>query len=143
MSDLWSLFDFLNPGLLGSAKAFGNFVKIIQKQERPDYAPLRTLVAPYILRRLKTDRDIIADLPDKTEVKAFCNLTPQQAKLYEQSVRELSDAIATAEGIQRRGIVLAYLMRLKQICNQSFALDRRRLLRSSPQRQVPAPGRAM
>jgi superfamily II DNA or RNA helicase len=117
LSDLWSLFDFLNPGLLGSAKAFGDFAKKIQKQEQPDYAPLRTLVAPYILRRLKTDKRIISDLPDKTEVKAFCNLSPQQAKMYEQSVRELSDAIASAEGIQRRGIVLAYLMRLKQICN--------------------------
>ena len=117
LSDLWSLFDFLNPGLLGGAKAFGEFVKRIRKQEQPDYAPLRTLVAPYILRRLKTDKRVIADLPEKTEVKAFCNLSPQQAGLYEQSVRELSDAIAAAEGIQRRGIVLAYLMRLKQICN--------------------------
>lgn len=117
LSDLWSLFDFLNPGLLGGAKAFGDFVKKIQKQEHPDFAPLRTLVAPYILRRLKTDRRIITDLPDKTEVKAFCNLSPQQAKLYQQSVQELADAIASSEGIQRRGIVLAFLMRLKQICN--------------------------
>lgn len=117
LSDLWSLFDFLNPGLLGSAKAFGELVKAIQKQPHRDYSPLRTLVAPYILRRLKTDKRIIADLPDKTEVKAFCKLSAQQARLYEQSVRELSDAIARAEGIQRRGLVLAYLMRFKQICN--------------------------
>jgi non-specific serine/threonine protein kinase len=117
LSDLWSLFDFLNPGLLGSAKAFGDFVKRTQKQDQPDYAPLRTLTAPYILRRLKTDKRVIADLPDKTEVKAFCNLSPPQAKLYGQSVQELSDAIAAADGIQRRGIVLAFLMRFKQICN--------------------------
>src|SRR5205814_63510 len=70
-----------------------------------------------ILRRLKTDKRVIADLPDKTEVKAFCNLSRNQAALYEQTVRELSDVIAQAEGIQRRGIVLAFLMRLKQICN--------------------------
>ncbi|MGH8175365.1 MAG: DEAD/DEAH box helicase, partial [Steroidobacter sp.] len=117
LSDLWSLFDFLNPGLLGSAKAFSQFVKNIQTQERHDYAPLRKLAAPYILRRLKTDKRVIADLPDKTEVKAFCGLAKEQAALYEQSVRELKDVIAAAEGIQRHGIVLAYLMRLKQICN--------------------------
>jgi non-specific serine/threonine protein kinase len=117
LSDLWSLFDFLNPGLLGGAKAFGRFVKDIQKQDHPDYAPLRRLVAPYILRRLKTDKRIINDLPDKTEVKAFCGLSPQQAKLYEQTVRELADVIAKVDGIQRRGVVLSYLMRLKQICN--------------------------
>ncbi|HMO25360.1 MAG TPA: DEAD/DEAH box helicase, partial [Tepidisphaeraceae bacterium] len=117
LGDLWSLFDFLNPGLLGGAKAFGDFVKRVQKQDPPDYAPLRNLVAPYLLRRLKTDKRIIADLPDKTEIKAFCPLSPQQARLYEQSVRELSQAIESAEGMQRRGLVLAYLMRLKQICN--------------------------
>ena len=73
--------------------------------------------APYILRRLKTDKTIIADLPDKTEVKAFCALSAKQAALYEQSVRELSEGLKGVDGIQRRGIVLAYLMRLKQICN--------------------------
>jgi non-specific serine/threonine protein kinase len=117
LSDLWSLFDFLNPGLLGGAKAFGQFVKRIQREEKADYAPQRKLTAPYILRRLKTDKRIIADLPDKTEMRAFCNLSAEQAAMYQQSVRELHDAIAAAEGIQRRGIVLAYLMRLKQICN--------------------------
>ena len=117
LSDLWSLFDFLNPGLLGTAKAFGAVVKQLAKLEPPDYAPLRALTAPYILRRLKTDKRVIADLPDKTEVRAFCNLAPEQAALYEQSVRELAQAIATVDGIQRRGIVLAYLTRLKQICN--------------------------
>jgi non-specific serine/threonine protein kinase len=117
LSDLWSLFDFLNPGLLGGAKAFGSFVKNIQKQEHPDYAPLRRLVSPYILRRLKTDRRIINDLPDKTEVKAFCSLSAVQARLYEQSVGELAQVISKVDGIQRRGLVLSYLMRLKQICN--------------------------
>jgi non-specific serine/threonine protein kinase len=117
LSDLWSLFDFLNPGLLGGAKAFGQFVKRMQREEKANYTPLRKLTAPYILRRLKTDKRIIADLPDKTEMRAFCNLSAEQAAMYQQSVHELHDAIAAAEGIQRRGIVLAYLMRLKQICN--------------------------
>lgn len=116
LSDLWSLFDFLNPGLLGSAKAFAEFVK--KMAARPDsYQPLRALVGPYILRRLKTDKRVIADLPDKTEVKAFCGLSRQQAALYEQAVRELRQKLEEVEGIQRRGLVLAQLLRLKQICN--------------------------
>jgi non-specific serine/threonine protein kinase len=117
LSDLWSLFDFLNPGLLGGAKAFGRFAKQLEAGGPNPYGPLRTLVRPYILRRLKTDKRIITDLPEKTEVNAFCGLSKRQAALYEQSVRDLTDAIANAEGIQRRGIVLAFLMRLKQICN--------------------------
>ena len=75
------------------------------------------LVQPYMLRRLKTDRAVIADLPDKTEVNAYCLLTKRQAALYQQSVEEMSRAIEELEGIERRGIVLAYLMRFKQICN--------------------------
>jgi non-specific serine/threonine protein kinase len=117
LSDLWSLFDFLNPGLLGSGKAFSSFVKKMQEREEPSYQPLRTLVQPYILRRLKTDKRVIADLPEKTEVKAFCGLTRQQAALYEQAVRDLKTKLKDADGIQRRGLVLAQLMRLKQVCN--------------------------
>jgi non-specific serine/threonine protein kinase len=117
LSDLWSLFDFLNPGLLGNARAFASFVKKMQAAPQPSYQPLRTLVGPYILRRLKTDKRVIADLPDKTEVKAFCGLSRQQAGLYEQEVRNLQDKLETVEGVQRRGLVLAQLMRLKQICN--------------------------
>ncbi|HZK83033.1 MAG TPA: DEAD/DEAH box helicase, partial [Humisphaera sp.] len=122
LSDLWSLFDFLNPGLLGSAKAFGDFVKRLSTGEQNPYGPLRTLVRPYILRRLKTDKRIIADLPDKIEVNAFCSLTKRQALLYEQSVRDLAEDLKKSDGIQRRGIVLAYLMRLKQICNHPAQL---------------------
>jgi non-specific serine/threonine protein kinase len=117
LSDLWSLFDFLNPGLLGNAKAFSSFVKKLEARQSPSYQPLRTLVGPYILRRLKTDKQVIADLPDKTEVRAYCGLSRQQAALYEQAVRDLQNKLETAEGIQRRGLVLAQLMRLKQICN--------------------------
>jgi len=117
LSDLWSLFDFLNPGLLGNAAEFKRFVQQLTDDGHAHYAPLRKLVSPYILRRLKTDRRIIGDLPEKTEVRAFCGLTKPQAALYQQSVRELAKQLREADGIQRRGLVLAYLMRFKQICN--------------------------
>ncbi|HYS06687.1 MAG TPA: DEAD/DEAH box helicase [Candidatus Dormibacteraeota bacterium] len=117
LGDLWSIFDFINPGLLGSSKEFSGFVKRLARRPHNPYAPLRELVRPYILRRLKTDKTVIADLPDKTEVKAFCPLSRRQAALYAQAVNDLKAALAAAEGIQRRGIILAYLMRLKQICN--------------------------
>jgi superfamily II DNA or RNA helicase len=117
LGDLWSIFDFVNPGLLGSAKQFAAFAKQLADRAEKSYGPLRELVRPYILRRLKTDRTIIADLPDKTEVKAFCLLSRKQAALYQQAVDDLSQQLEDAEGIQRRGIVLALLMRLKQICN--------------------------
>jgi len=122
LGDLWSLFDFLNPGLLGSAKAFTNFVKRMHQGAEPSYRPLRTLVQPYILRRLKTDKRVIADLPDKTEVKAFCGLSRHQAALYQQTVDDLEAKLQVAEGIQRRGLVLSQLMRLKQICNHPAQL---------------------
>jgi superfamily II DNA or RNA helicase len=117
LGDLWSLFDFINPGLLGSAKQFSSFVKSLAAREHNPYAPLRELVRPYILRRLKTDKSIIADLPDKTEVKTFCLLSRKQAALYQQAVKDLSGKIADLDGIARRGVVLAFLMRFKQICN--------------------------
>ena len=117
LSDLWSLFDFLLPGLLGSQKEFGRYVRRIGSGPAGSHGPLRELVRPYILRRLKTDKSVIADLPEKTEVKAYCGLARLQAALYEDSVTELASRIANTEGIQRRGLVLSYLMRLKQICN--------------------------
>lgn len=117
LSDLWSLFDFLNPGLLGTAKQFSSFVKRLQSTPIPSFEPLRNLVRPYILRRLKTDKRVIADLPDKTEVKAYCTLSKHQAALYQHAVDDLARELERADGIQRRGIVLAQLMRLKQICN--------------------------
>jgi len=118
LRDLWSIFDFINPGLLGSSKAFADFVKRLAAQEPVSYAPLRKLAAPYILRRLKTDRSVIADLPDKTEVQAFCPLTKKQAALYQAAVAELEQRLREAsDDIARRGLVLSMLMRLKQICN--------------------------
>ena len=118
LRDLWSIFDFINPGLLGSSKSFADFVKRLAAREPVSYAPLRKLVAPYLLRRLKTDRSIIADLPDKTEVKAFCHLTKKQAVLYQAAVRELEKRLReSTDDMARRGLVLSSLMRLKQICN--------------------------
>ncbi len=118
LGDLWSLFDFLNPGLLGSAKAFTALAKRINRSEDPArFAPLRRLVRPFILRRLKTDRKVIADLPDKTEVRAFCALSKRQAALYQQTVDELARHLEAVEGIKRRGVILSTLMRLKQLCN--------------------------
>ncbi len=116
-SDLWSIFDFINPGLLGSARAFGEFMKSRSNQSHPDYGPLRALTKPYILRRLKTDKRVISDLPDKTEMRAFCPLTKIQAALYQKSVCDLTTALENSDGMQRRGLVLAFIMRFKQICN--------------------------
>ena len=116
LGDLWSLFDFLNPGLLGNGAEFARHTKKIIR-DGGGFGPLRRLVRPYILRRLKSDKSVIADLPDKTEVRAFCALTNRQAALYEQSVNELAEKLETVASIQRRGIVLAFLMRFKQLCN--------------------------
>jgi non-specific serine/threonine protein kinase len=115
LTDLWSIFDYTHPGLLGSDKAFAGFARRLAAAGH--YGPLKKLVQPYILRRLKTDRRVIADLPDKTEVTAWCHLAPPQAALYQCAVKELAKALETTQGIERRGIVLAYLMRFKQICN--------------------------
>jgi len=117
LGDLWSIFDFINPGLLGSAKQFSTFAKRLAETSHGSYGPLRELVQPYILRRMKTDKSVIADLPEKTEIKAFCQLSRKQAALYEQAVRELAEQLADSTGIQRKGLVLAFLMRFKQICN--------------------------
>jgi non-specific serine/threonine protein kinase len=115
--DLWSIFDFLNPGLLGTARAFNGLCKSMASGRPGGYTPLRTLVAPYILRRLKIDKSVIADLPDKTEVNAYCLLSKKQAALYQQSVEEMKRSLRELEGMKRRGGVLAFLMRFKQICN--------------------------
>ena len=117
LGDLWSIFDFINPGLLGNAKQFTRYTKGLAERAHNPYGPLRELVRPYILRRMKTDKSVIADLPDKTEIKALCGLSRRQTALYSQAVEDLEQNIEASAGIQRRGIVLAMLMRLKQICN--------------------------
>ena len=114
-SDLWSLFDFLCPGLLGSAARFKRFVKVLDERETDRYAPLRNLVSPYILRRLKTDKTVITDLPDKTEVNAFCGLSKKQAALYAKSVEEMAMVMKGLAGMKRRGLVLSSILRFTQI----------------------------
>ncbi len=117
LGDLWSIFDFINPGLLGGARQFSRYAKSLADRGDNPYGPLRELVRPYILRRMKTDKAVIADLPDKSEVKANCSLSRKQAALYAQTVADLKRALKEAEGIERKGLVLSTLMRLKQICN--------------------------
>jgi SNF2 family DNA or RNA helicase len=120
VGDLWSLFEFLNPGLLGGAAEFKRdfFVPIQARGDGAAEARLRHLTGPFILRRLKTDKDIAPDLPDKMEMNVFCNLTREQATLYAAVVKEATDEIAEAtEAIERRGRVLSALARLKQVCN--------------------------
>ncbi len=117
LGDLWSIFDFTNPGLLGTAREFAEFTNRLARRDVNPYGPLRTLVRPYILRRMKTDRAIIADLPDKTEMVAYCPLTKPQAALYQQAVDALTSDLQTTQGNARRGLILAYLTRFKQICN--------------------------
>src|SRR5512136_2444002 len=117
LADLWSIFDFINPGWLGSAREFSSYAKRMAERPHNPYGPLRDLIRPYILRRLKTDKSVIADLPDKTEIKAYCHLSRKQAALYQQAVRELAKGLAETGGMQRRGMVLAFLLRFKQICN--------------------------
>ena len=115
MSDLWSLFDFLNAGLLGTSKEFSNYAKSIQSNET--YSKLRNVINPFILRRLKTDKSIISDLPDKIEMKMYGSLTKKQVALYTSLVNEISQSLESLEGIERKGVVLSSLMKFKQICN--------------------------
>jgi len=117
--DLWSIFNFLNPGYLGKASQFRkNFeLPIARDSDRTQSVVLKKLVEPFILRRVKTDDSIIKDLPSKVEQKLYCNLTKEQASLYEATVRDVEKQLQNAEGIQRKGLILSTLMKLKQICN--------------------------
>lgn len=116
LSDLWSLFDFLNPGLLGSSSRFKEYVKNLEATTG-QFESLRKLVSPYILRRMKTDPKIISDLPEKIETPTYCQLTKKQAHYYQIAVNDLKKSLETVESKNRRAIVLQTLMRLKQICN--------------------------
>jgi SNF2 family DNA or RNA helicase len=119
LQDLWSIMHFLNPGYLGSAESFQRrFAGPIERiQDERAARRLRAVTGPFILRRLKTDRTIIQDLPPKNEMKELCGLTKEQAALYKAVVNESLRQIAAADGIRRRGIILATLTRLKQVCN--------------------------
>ncbi|MGJ5673094.1 MAG: DEAD/DEAH box helicase [Nostochopsis sp.] len=117
--DLWSIFNFLNPGYLGKEAHFRKSFEIpIQKDnDKIKSTTLKKLVEPLILRRVKTDQSIINDLPDKVEQKLYTNLTKEQASLYEVVVKDVEEKLQEAEGIQRKGLILSTLMKLKQICN--------------------------
>lgn len=119
VGDLWSIMEFLNPGMLGTLTEFKRrFFVPIQTGSDPRAAEnLKRVTGPFILRRLKTDKSIISDLPEKMEMKVFCTLTREQASLYAAVVNDAMKSISGTDGIQRKGVVLATLMKLKQVCN--------------------------
>ncbi|WP_238580797.1 DEAD/DEAH box helicase [Streptomonospora alba] len=128
LDELWSVMEFANPGLLGSQQAFRTGIAARVERAAAEGAPaaeagddsaaqLRRITGPFILRRLKTDTAIISDLPDKQESRAWCTLTPEQASLYRAAVDDMAERLKGTEGIQRKGVVLAAMARLKQICN--------------------------
>ncbi|GHO96168.1 helicase [Reticulibacter mediterranei] len=119
LRDLWSIFNFLNPGYLGKEAQFRKSFEtpIYKSNDLSRSETLKKLVEPFILRRVKTDKRIINDLPDKIEQKMYCTLSPEQASLYEAVVNDVSQQIEQAEGMQRRGLILSTLLKLKQICN--------------------------
>ena len=119
LSELWSIMQFLNPGYLGSQKNFRDTFILPIEKEHDEVASerLRRLTQPFILRRLKTDPTVIQDLPEKLEMKVYCHLTKEQATLYEAVVQDALAQVEDSEGIQRQGLVLSMLMKLKQVCN--------------------------
>jgi SNF2 family DNA or RNA helicase len=119
LRDLWSIFNFLNPGYLGKETQFRKTFEepIYKGNDLASSATLKKLVEPFILRRVKTDKRIIDDLPDKIEQKMYCTLSSEQASLYEAVVKDVTEHLNDAEGIQRKGLILSTLLRLKQICN--------------------------
>ncbi|MCY4490049.1 MAG: DEAD/DEAH box helicase [Thaumarchaeota archaeon] len=119
VGDLWSIMDFLNPGFLGTQKEFkDDFFVPIQMWHDPEAAErLKNATGPFVLRRLKTDKSIISDLPDKMEMKVYCQLTKEQASLYASVLKEMDNMLKSADGIKRKGIILAVLTKLKQVCN--------------------------
>jgi SNF2 family DNA or RNA helicase len=124
LAELWSIMDFLNPGLLGSSERFRTRYAIpIERHGSTEPAErLRAVTRPYILRRVKTDPAIIDDLPEKIEIKQYCQLTTEQASLYQAVVADMMDKIENTEGIERRGNVLAAMTKLKQVCNHPAQL---------------------
>ncbi len=119
VGDLWSIMEFLNPGFLGSRSEFRRsfFIPIQANRDREATERLKHITGPFVLRRLKTDKAIIADLPEKMEMKVFCTLTKEQASLYEAVVKEVTEELDASHGIKRKGVVLATLSKLKQVCN--------------------------
>ncbi len=134
LSELWSILDFCNPGLLGSLGEFKRSfsIPIERHRDRERATQLRSLVRPFILRRLKTDPLVISDLPEKIESKEYCRLTPEQASLYENCVKEMLTEVERKDGIARKGVVLRSLTRLKQICNHPILLEKDKKLHTNP-----------
>ncbi|MES9608306.1 SNF2-related protein [Actinomadura sp. NPDC000929] len=124
LTELWSIMEFANPGLLGPRSAFRRRFAIPIEREGDEQAALalRRATQPFILRRLKTDKSIISDLPEKQEIKVYCNLTTEQASLYQATVDDMLQQIAEAEEAKRRGLVLATMAKLKQVCNHPAQL---------------------
>ncbi len=119
VGDLWSVMEYLNPGFLGSQQEYRRkfFIPIQAMRDESAASRLKCLTAPFILRRLKTDKTIISDLPEKNEMKVFCTLTREQASLYRAVASEAEKGMGSARGIQRKGLILATLSKLKQVCN--------------------------
>ena len=131
VGDLWSVMEFLNPGFLGTQQNFKQrfFLPIQNARDQQAVDQLKQITGPFILRRLKTDKSIISDLPEKLEMKVFCNLTKEQASLYAAVLRNMEEKIKESEGIARKGIILGTLSKLKQVCNHpaQFLGDRSRV----------------
>ncbi|MCL4449294.1 MAG: DEAD/DEAH box helicase [Actinobacteria bacterium] len=131
LRELWSIMTFLAPGLLGSEEAFRKqfAVKIERYHDNEAAMKLKKITGPFILRRLKTDKSIITDLPEKNEMKVYCNLTKEQATLYQATVYDMLRRLETAIGMQRKGVILSSIMKLKQVCNHPahFLADGSRL----------------
>jgi SNF2 family DNA or RNA helicase len=119
VGDLWSIMEFLNPSLLGNQSEFKRnfFIPIQAGRDTQAADRLRKITGPFILRRLKTDKTIISDLPDKMEMKVFCTLTKEQASLYAAVLKDVENALLSSEGIERKGLILGTLSKLKQVCN--------------------------
>ncbi len=133
LSELWSILDFLNPGILGNRTFFQKrFAIPIEKfGDQSSLNILRSLVQPFILRRLKTDKTIIQDLPEKQEMNVFCGLSHEQGELYQKLVNESLQKIDESTGIQRHGLILTLLLKLKQLCNHPALLLKEKQLKDS------------
>lgn len=130
--ELWSIMDFLNPGYLGSQSAFTNrYSRPIEQEKNTELIQeLRSLIRPFLLRRMKTDKHVIDDLPEKMENRVYCTLTPEQATLYQAVVLDMAKNLDKVEGIARKGAILAAITRLKQICNHPGRVGRDKTIKA-------------
>jgi len=145
LSELWSLYDFINPGYLGSSREFNDrFASAIEKEkDERSTADLQKLIKPFMLRRKKKDPSIQLDLPDKNEMKTYVHLTAEQGALYEQTVNELMEKMRKLEGIERKGAILAALTRLKQLCDHPILLTKEALPESGAEEEPPLDAEAL